>query len=198
MTSPRPQHHTQRMIGLRGPAMLLLAAVALAALPAPAAAVKAISPFSEGIITHFGGAQDGEQGWGRLLGGWRVRTCGGGGTGGGARAASWWRQRWNNCISAASLLVDGHSPMGCCRAVAVGGRRVIAPQAAPTDTKPFPPCRPSRPSCWRRHGPLLPLLRHQGGCLRLWRHPQGQVVSWLAGCARLGFGLVGGTSCWRP
>lgn len=120
MTSLRPQHPAQRMIGLRGPAMLLLAAAALAVLPAPAAAVKAISPFSEGIITHFGGAQDGEQGWGRLLGGWRVRTCGGGGTGGGARAASWWRQRWNKSISAASLLVDGHSPMGCCRAVAVG------------------------------------------------------------------------------
>ncbi|KAI7842109.1 hypothetical protein COHA_004303 [Chlorella ohadii] len=58
MAPLRPQRSCQRLLAGRGLAIALLAALALAQLPA-AAAVKAISSWNSGIITHFGGAQDG-------------------------------------------------------------------------------------------------------------------------------------------
>ena len=59
MAPPRPQQKPMAAM------LALTAALALACLP-PAAAVKAISSWNSGLITHFGGAQDGEQWWGRL------------------------------------------------------------------------------------------------------------------------------------
>lgn len=58
MAPLRPQRSCQRLQAGRGLAIALLAALALAQLPA-AAAVKAISSWNSGIITHFGGSQDG-------------------------------------------------------------------------------------------------------------------------------------------
>ena len=64
MASPRLQG-THRLVAGRSLAVAaLLAALALAQLPSTAA-VSAVSSWNDGIITHFGGAQDGAFGWGR-------------------------------------------------------------------------------------------------------------------------------------
>jgi hypothetical protein len=48
-----------------GGALTLVLALALAAALPRAAAVKGLSPWTSGLITHYGGAQDGEHGVGQ-------------------------------------------------------------------------------------------------------------------------------------
>ena len=65
MTPQRAEmRHHQRQAGQQlrlGSALLALVALAAAGLPC-AEAVKGLSPWSSGLITHYGGAQDGELG----------------------------------------------------------------------------------------------------------------------------------------